>query len=85
MEQQTEGTVVSVSTQWWCKVNRRPVRLHPLDGAVFPHIVKIQYMAEGKSRACRKWLGAGAGAPGVGSRVRVFYPAGKPSKARVEL
>lgn len=85
MEQEITGTVGSVSTQWWCKVNRKPLRLHSLDGAVFPHIVKVQYTAGGKSYTCRKWLGAGAGAPGVGSRIRVFYPAGKPSKGRAEL
>lgn len=85
MEQETTGTVISVSRQWWLKVNRKPARLHSLDGAVFPHVVKIQYTAGGKSRTCRKWLGAGAAVPGAGSRIRVFYSADNPSKVRVEL
>ncbi|ERT38252.1 MAG: hypothetical protein Q4F83_11425 [Eubacteriales bacterium] len=37
MNSKTTGTVVSVSKQWWLKVNRKPVRMHTLDGAEFPY------------------------------------------------
>ena len=44
MEKETTGTVVAVSKQWWLKVNTKPIRtVGPLDGAVFPHIVKVKY------------------------------------------
>ncbi|MSC22058.1 hypothetical protein EAI88_08190 [Eubacterium ramulus] len=29
MEKETMGTVISVTKQWWLKVNRKPVRLLP--------------------------------------------------------
>lgn len=82
MEKETRGTVVSVSKQWWLKINRRPVRLHPLDGAEFPHIVKIRYAAKGRDYVCRKWIGAGIRPPGVGDGVAVFYREDRPSRAR---
>nr|WP_326127100.1 sugar ABC transporter permease [uncultured Oscillibacter sp.] len=85
MEKETRGTVLSVSKQWWLKVNRRPVRLHPLDGAEFPHIVKIRYTAEGRDYTCRKWTGAGVRPPEAGDPVTVFYREGRPSKGRTEL
>ena len=44
-EKRTEGTVLSVKKQWWLKVNTKAVRLGPLDGARFPHIVTVEYMA----------------------------------------
>ena len=35
MEKETMGTVISVTKQWWLKVNRKPVRAHAMDGAAF--------------------------------------------------
>ena len=43
----TKGTVISVKTQWWLKVNTKAVRFGPLDGATFPHIVKVKYTVDG--------------------------------------
>ena len=31
MEKETMGTVISVTKQWWLKVNRKPVRAHAMD------------------------------------------------------
>ena len=45
--QETMGTVVSVAKQWWLKVNTKPIRLHGLDGAVFPHVIKVKYTVDG--------------------------------------
>ena len=39
MEKETMGTVISVTKQWWLKVNRKPVRAHAMDGAAFPHTI----------------------------------------------
>ena len=47
MEKQTEGIVVSVKKQWWLKVNTKAFRRGPLDGATFPHIIKVKYTVEG--------------------------------------
>jgi hypothetical protein len=42
MEKETMGTVISVTKQWWLKVNRKPVRAHAMDGAAFPHTIKVK-------------------------------------------
>ena len=33
MDKQTTGTVIAATKQWWMKVNRKPVRMHALDGS----------------------------------------------------
>ena len=42
MGKETIGTVLSVAKQWWLKVNTKPIRIGTLDGATFPHIIKVQ-------------------------------------------
>ncbi|WP_243098693.1 sugar ABC transporter permease [Roseburia sp. AM51-8] len=59
MEKETMGTVISVIKQWWLKVNRKPARVHAMDGAAFPHTIKVKYTIDGKDYICRKWIGAG--------------------------
>ena len=85
MEKETRGTIVSVAKQWWLKVNRKPVRMHALDGATFPHMIKVKYVVNGKDYTCRKWINAGAEVPDVGTSVKVLYREDKPSKANVEI
>ena len=48
MEKETMGTVISVIKQWWLKVNRKPARVHAMDGAAFPHTIKVKYTIDGK-------------------------------------
>ena len=83
MDKLTTGTVLTVSKQWWLKVNRKPVRIHALDGAEFPHIMKIEYTADGKVYTKRKWINAGEPVPAVGSSVQVKYDPERPSKAKI--
>lgn len=85
MEKETRGTVTSVSRQWWLKVNRKPARLHALDGAEFPHIVKVRYAVDGTLYTCRKWVGTGAPPPHVGDAVTVFYREDRPARGRAAL
>ena len=77
------GTVLSVAKQWWLKVNTRPIRMGTLDGATFPHIIKVQYVVDGNTYIKRKWIGAGKEVPAVGSKVTVLYSSDKPAKAKV--
>jgi len=77
------GTVISVAKQWWLKINTKPVRMHPLDGAIFPHIIKVQYTVDGNTYIKRKWIGAGRPVPAVGSSMTVLYCREKPNKAKV--
>lgn len=83
MDQKTMGTVVSVKRQWWFKVNAKPVRMHPLDGAAFAHMIKVEYAIGGRTYTKRKWLGAGCPVPIEGSLVTVCYDEDKPSRAKV--
>ncbi len=48
MTKEVKGTVVSAARQWWLKINTKPVRLHAMDGATFPYILKVQYEVSGK-------------------------------------
>ena len=83
MDRETIGNVVSVAKQWWLKVNTKPVRMGTLDGAIFPHIIKVQYVVDGKSYTKRKWIGAGKAVPAVGDQLTVLYSSNKPSKAKI--
>ena len=73
MEKETMGTVISVTKQWWLKVNRKPVRAHAMDGAAFPHTIKVKYTIDGKDYICRKWIGAGNKVPDKGT-TGMFWP-----------
>ena len=83
MEKQTVGQVVSVSRQWWLKINTKPIRLNSRDGAVFPHVIKVKYTVDGKDYYKRKWIPAGNSVPAVESSVTVIYRTEKPSAARI--
>ncbi len=83
MYRETKGKVISVSKQWWMKVNTKAFRVHAMDGAAFPHIIKVSYAVDGKEYLKRKWIGAGLPVPSVGSSVVVMYRDNKPAKAKV--
>ncbi len=83
MEKQTEGIVVSVKKQWWLSIRTKALRTGPLDGTVFPYIIKVQYTVDGKEYTRRKWIHAGRPVPKLGSAVQVLYDSDKPSKAKV--
>ena len=83
MKKETTGTVISVSKQWWLKVNTKAIRKGPMDGAVFPHIIKVAFTVDGTEYTRKKWIGAGAPVPAEGSSVRVVYEDGSPNKAEI--
>ena len=43
MEKETMGTVISVTKQWWLKINNKSTRVHAMDGATFPFLIKVKY------------------------------------------
>ena len=83
MQKKTTGTVVSVKKQWWLKVNTKPIRTGPLDGAEFPHVIRIRYTVDGVEYVRRKWIGAGQPVPPEGSAVSLVYEEGRPGKVRL--
>ena len=83
MKRETTGTVISVSKQWWLKVNTKAIRKGTMDGAVFPHIIKVTYSVDGEEYSKRKWISAGAPVPAEGSSVKVIFEDGAPNKAEI--
>lgn len=83
MNCETIGTVISIASQRWLKINTKPARIHPLDGAAFPHVLKIKYTVNHKTYVKRKWLCAGAPVPCIGSSVRLIYSEGRPNKVKI--
>lgn len=83
MNSQTLGTVISVKKQWWFKVNTKNFRRNSLDGATFPHIIKVSYTVNGKEFIKRKWVSAGFPVPPTGSAVTVAYCDENPKKSKI--
>lgn len=83
MEKETMGIVTSVTKLWWLKINSKMARVHAMDGAIFPFLVKVKYEVNGKNYICRKWISAGNNVPNKESMVQVFYCEDNPSKSRI--
>ena len=83
MYKETEGKVIAAKKQWWLKVNTKPIRSGPLDGAIFPYIIKVEYAVDGQVYTKKKWIGAGCAVPAVGSTATVSYDENKPSRSKV--
>ena len=82
---ETKGIVRSAHKQWWLKINTKPIRLHAMDGAIFPYIICVEYVVDGVRYSKRKWIGAGRPVPAVGSAMRVAYAQENPKRAKVLL
>lgn len=83
MDKETIGIVISTAKQWWLKVNTKFIRMGASDGAIFPYIIKVQYVVNGTTYTKRKWIGAGKAVPAVGSKLTILYCSSKPSKAKI--
>lgn len=83
LEKKTIGTVLSVKKQWWLKVNAKPVRAHALDGAIFPHVIKVRYTVDETEYVKRMWVGAGKPVPTLNAEITVVYDENKPSKCKL--
>ena len=83
MQKRTTGTIISVKKQWWLKVNTKPVRFGPLDGAVFPHVIKVRYTVDGTEYITRKWIGAKYPVPVEGGTVQLVFDEERPDKVSI--
>ena len=83
MSEQTVGIVVSVKKQWWLKINTKAFRKSAWDGAIFPHVIKVKYLVDGKEFFKRKWISAVLTPPALNSEVLVFYNENKPKKSKI--
>ena len=82
-DKRAQGRVVKVSKQWWLKVNTKPIRRSALDGATFPHIIKVTYEVDGKEYTKRKWIHQSVTPPELDSTVTVAYSEANPKKAKI--
>jgi len=83
MERRTAGTVISVKKQWWLKVNTKAFRSGPLDGALFPHVATVRYIADGREYIRKKWIGTAYPVPVEGETVQLVYDTERPKKVRI--
>ncbi len=81
----TKGTIKKATKCWWIKVNTKPVRLHPLDGAIFPYFMTFTYTVNGIEYTKRKYIGLRADAIGIFGNVDVYYDKEKPSRCAIKL
>lgn len=85
MQNSTAGEVISVKKQWWLKINTKVIRKGPLDGAIFPHILKVRYTVDGKEYVRRKWILTKHPVPAAGDTVGVLYDETKPEKIKLVI
>lgn len=83
MQIRTTGTVISVKKQWWLKVNTKPFRTGPLDGARFPHVIKVKYYVDGNEYIRSKWIGVQYPVPIEGETVNLVYDDNKPGRIKI--
>ena len=81
--QRTTGTIISVKKQWWLKINKKPIRKGPLDGAAFPYVIKVRYEVNGKEYIKRKWIGTDHPVPVEGAAIQLAYEEDQPEKITV--
>ena len=82
MQNTTTGKVVSVKKQWWLKINTKVIRMGALDDAIFPHILKVRYMVDGKEYVRRKWILTKNPVPAEGDSIGVVYDEEKPERIK---
>ncbi len=81
--QRTTGTIISAKKQWWLKVNKKPLRMGPMDGAAFPYIIKVRYVVDGKEYVKKQWIGTDYPVPVEGETVQLAYEDNRPETAKV--
>lgn len=81
----TTGTVTEVKAIRWIKVKLKAVRLHPTDGAAFPHSIKVKYTVGGKEYNKKVYVPWRILPPPKGAEVAVNYDTDRPSRCMVGL
>lgn len=80
MNKNVEGIIIKSSKLWWCKINTKAFRTSPLDGATFPHFIKIKYNVDGNEYIKGKVVYWGKEPINTGDKVVITYNDTKPSK-----
>ena len=80
-----KGTIQKVTKCWWIKVNKKPVRLNGLGGALFHHLMTVSYSVNGKKYKKTKYIGLRENLIGIFGTVNVYYDKDKPSRCAIRL
>jgi len=83
--EQVRATVTKVHTCWYIKVNTKAVRIGPMDGAAFPHVISFRYLADGVEYTGKRWVSWNLRCPCEGSQVTVCYDRERPERYAVML
>ena len=67
------------------KVITKSVRKHAWDGAMFPHIVTVEYEVNGQKYTKKEFLNYNITCPNVGSNVDVYYNSENPKKITLNV
>ena len=79
------GTVTAVKTCYWLKVNTKAVRLGPMDGAKFPHIVHFTYEVDGMQYKGSRFYNWNKEPPLKGGVINVYFDLAAPQKYAVRI
>lgn len=74
------GTVTKVERCWWYKVNTKPIRLHGLDGSVFPHIITFEYTVDSIPYQGKLFIWVRYRCPQKGESIDVYYDPERPKQ-----
>lgn len=80
-----EGTITAVKTCYFLKVNQKPFRTTPLDGAAFPHIIRFTYQVDGTVYHGCRFLSWTLPCPCQGQTVTVFFDPRKPANYAINI
>lgn len=75
-----DGIIVKVTKLWWLKINTKGIRKTALDGAIFPHIIKIKYNVNNVFYEKSKIVCWKNKIINVGDKVNITYDINNPSK-----
>lgn len=76
----TAGTVTEVKPCYFLKINQKPLRSTPLDGAAFPHIIHFTYQVDGTVYRGRRFVNWNRTPPRRGGRITVYFDPNRPAR-----
>lgn len=75
-----DGIIIKANKLWWIKINTKAFRKSPLDGATFPHLIKVRYNINNIDYIKNKLVYWKNENIQVGDKVIITYDKKKPSK-----
>ena len=79
-ENQVIGKVIKIKKLWWLKINKKPIRVTPLDSAIFPLSLQVNYNVDGNEYIGKKIVSWNEKDIQVNQEVLVTYNVDKPQK-----